>query len=52
MKSYRNSISDMRYLNCLLNRRYMQWYTRSSFQVFKIQDSEEKNLLVFLDKFN
>ena len=32
MKSYRNSISDMRYLNCLLNRRYMQWYTRSSFQ--------------------
>jgi hypothetical protein len=25
-------ISHMRYLNCLLNRRYMQWYTRSSLE--------------------
>ena len=31
-QSYRNSISHMRYLNCLLNRRYMQWYTRSSLE--------------------
>ena len=31
-QSYRNSTSHMRYLNCLLNRRYMQWYTRSSLE--------------------
>jgi hypothetical protein len=43
-------LCHMRYLNCLLNRRYMQWSTKPSlengiiFLIFKIQNSEEKKL--------
>jgi hypothetical protein len=48
----RNSISHMRYLNCLLNRRYMQWYTRSSLEngiIFKFSRYKilKKSLKIF-----